>query len=80
MLLNLRALAHSNNMTDIEMSRTTLHFAPVKYPGTKPDVTTEVVRTHLGDTSTGISEEERAGVDGSQSANHDATYSVRFHA
>lgn len=74
MLLNLRALAHSNNTTDIEMSRTTLHFAPVKYHRTKPDVTTGVVRTFLGDTSTGISE-ERAGVDGS----NDATYNVRFH-
>jgi hypothetical protein len=67
-------------MTDIEMSKTKLHFAPVKYRRTNPDVTTEVVRTYLGDTSTGISEEERAGVDGSQHANHDATYSVRFHA
>jgi len=58
MLLNLRALAHSN-MTDMEMSRTTLHFAPhtPKFRRANPDMTTGMASTYLGDTFMGIPEE-----------------------
>jgi hypothetical protein len=59
MLLNLRALAHSN-MTDVEISRTPLHFAPrIKYRGPNRDPTTEMATTYIGDTFMSIPEEER---------------------
>jgi hypothetical protein len=78
MLLNLRALAHSN-MTDMEMSRTTLHFAPhtPKFRRANRDMTTGIASTYLGDIFTEVPEEER-GRDEAQPTNHATTYNVRF--
>jgi hypothetical protein len=54
MLLNLRALAFSNNVsTDMETTRTGLHFAPLKLRKLKLEVTTGM-ETYPDDTLTSI--------------------------
>jgi hypothetical protein len=77
MLLNIRALAHSNHTTDMEMSAATLHFAPLKYCKTKPDVTMGTMSVYLGDGFRGIPE-ERHGDDGTQPTDRDTIRGVQF--
>jgi hypothetical protein len=74
MLLNLRALAFSNNMpTNMETTRTGFHFAPLKHRKIKLDVTTGMTSTYPGETLTSIPQEERAGDQGTQSENYNST-------
>jgi len=52
--------------TDMEMSRTGLHFAPLKPRRNKPNMTIDITSTYLGGTLVGTPQDERAEAQGAQ--------------
>ena len=66
MLLNLCALAFPNHARDMEMSTTTIRFAPHKSRRTTPDMSSGTVIDVYPDTLRRIPEEGRTEDDGTE--------------